>query len=365
MLIICAGMPRSGSTVQYQIVCEIVESLGLGMTMGWVEVPNQELLDSLENVAFRKDKFLVIKSHNYSNQVKTLVEVGKVKVVYVYRDLRDVAVSLANKFSKSTENAISRLSIQLNNYYLWTGIDKIMVSRYESMTNNLYDEVLKIANYLEVAVSNDLARSISSKLDINEQKQRIKKLEQNSSSVIKSSGNDVYDPVSQLHNNHINSGKWGQWKESLLKEQIEYIESLAFSWFVDRDYPLSTFKKDQKKTAMEHFKQAKKLKQYGDLLEAANSYRQAIMLSPRSFLYHYDLGRVLLKLGKIGYAINAYRHAIYLNPNSALSHQGLGLALSQAGQLDRAVEYYRQAVKIKPNTPRFENSLNLALSKQK
>ena len=71
MLIICAGMARSGSTVQYQIVCEIIESLSLGMTIGWVEVPSKEFLDNLENVAFRKDKFLVIKSHNCSNLLIT------------------------------------------------------------------------------------------------------------------------------------------------------------------------------------------------------------------------------------------------------------------------------------------------------
>jgi hypothetical protein len=132
MLIICGGMSRAGSTVQYQIVCEIIESLGLGMTIGWVDVPNKALLDNLENAAFRKDKFLVIKSHNFSTPIKTLVETGKVKVVYVYRDLRDVTVSLANKFAKSADNAISIwLSNELNNYYLWMDIgDKIVVSKY-------------------------------------------------------------------------------------------------------------------------------------------------------------------------------------------------------------------------------------------
>lgn len=364
MLIICGGMARSGSTVQYQIVCEIIESLGLGMTIGWVQVPNKELLDSLENAAFRKDKFLVIKSHNFSPQIKTLVEAGKVKVVYVYRDLRDVAVSLANKFAKSTDDAISRLSIQLNNYYLWNSIDTIMVSRYENMVTDLYSEVIKIANYLEVEVNEDLARSISSKLELSQQQEKIKLLNPNSP-VLKSSGNDVYDPVSQLHNNHINSGKWGQWKESLSKDQIEFIENWAFSWFVDRDYPLLTFKKDETKKAIQHFKQGRKLKTGGQLSEAANSYRQAALLFPTSYLYHYSLAEVLLKLGKIDYAVNAYRQAIYLNPKSALSHQGLGLAFSQAGQLNQAVEHYRQAVKIKPNTPRFENSLNQALAANK
>ena len=364
MLIICGGMARSGSTVQYQIVCEIIESLGLGMTMGWVQVPNKELLDNLENAAFRKDKFLVIKSHDFSPQIKTLVEAGKVKVVYVYRDLRDVTVSLANKFSKSTDNAISRLSHQLNNYYLWTNMDQIRVSRYENMVNDLYSEVLGIANYLEIELNHDLARSISDQLEINQQKQRVKKLDDDPY-VIKSSGNDVYDPVTQLHNNHINSGKWGQWKESLSQEQIEFIENWAFSWFVDMDYPLSTFKKDETKSAIQHFKQARKLKRGGKLSEAANSYRQAIMLSPSSYLYHYNLGSVLLNLGQIDSAINAYRHAIYLNPASALSQQGLGSALAQSGQLNQAIEHYRQAVKIKPNTTRFENSLNQGLAASK
>ncbi|MDT9206682.1 MAG: hypothetical protein P5682_26665, partial [Limnospira sp. PMC 1243.20] len=81
MLVFCGGMARSGYTVQYQIVCEIIESLGLGMTIGWVNVPTQEFLENLENVAFRQDKFLIVKSHNYSHPIKTLVETGKVKVV--------------------------------------------------------------------------------------------------------------------------------------------------------------------------------------------------------------------------------------------------------------------------------------------
>ncbi|NET28270.1 hypothetical protein [Okeania sp. SIO1I7] len=50
----------------------------------------------------------------------------------------------------------------------------------------------------------------------------------------------------------------------------------------------------------------------------ANSYRQAIMLSPRTSLYHYNLGEVLLKLGKTNYAINAYCYAVYLNLKSTL-----------------------------------------------
>jgi len=207
------------------------------MTIGWVNVPTKEFLENLENIASRKDKFLVIKSHNFSAEVKALVVADKARVVYVYRDLCDIAVSLANKFTKSTEDAISSLGEQLNNYYLWTGIDKIMVSRYENMANDLYNEVLKIANYLEVKVNSDLAKTISNKLELSKQKQRIKDLE-NISYVMKGLGNDVYDPVSLLHNNHINSGRWGQWKECLSKEQIEDIESSAFSWFVDRDYPL-------------------------------------------------------------------------------------------------------------------------------
>lgn len=355
-------MPRSGSTVQYQIVSEIIESLCLGMTIGWVNVPTKEFLEYLENVTVRKDKFLVIKSHNYSLPIKTLVEIGNAKVVYVYRDLRDVTVSLANKFAKSTDDAISRLKTHLNNYYSWTGIETIMISRYENIVEDLYSEVLRIANYLEIKINSDLARSISNKLELSQQKQRIKNLE-HSSNVIKTSGDDIYDPVSQLHNNHIHSGKWGQWKDSLSQEQLEFIETWAFSWFVDRGYPLSTFKKDKNKTAIEHFKQGRILKQNGKFVEAANSYRQAVMQSPNSYLYHYNLGEVLLKSGKTDYAINAYRHAIHLNPKSALSHQRLAMALSQAGKINQAIDHYRQAVKIKPNTPRFETSLNLELSK--
>lgn len=48
-------------------MCEIIEFLSFGMIIGWVEVFSKEFLDNLENVVFRKDKFLVIKFYNCFN----------------------------------------------------------------------------------------------------------------------------------------------------------------------------------------------------------------------------------------------------------------------------------------------------------
>ncbi len=61
-LIICAGMIRSGSTLQYQVVSDLVEQRGLGQRAGFVESKTfSNVRARLENA----DGLTVIKVHEY------------------------------------------------------------------------------------------------------------------------------------------------------------------------------------------------------------------------------------------------------------------------------------------------------------
>lgn len=347
-------MVRSGSTVQYQIAVELIESHNLGMTIGWISNPDAEILAVLQSATKRRDKYLILKCHDYTAAAGQLVQLGVAKAVYIYRDLRDVAVSLGHKFFESVDAALASglLERSLANYYGWTSTRKLMVSRYESMMDDLRQEVTDVASYLKVNCSEGKISKIAEKFSIDAQKQRIEAFNYKKHGIA-GSADDAYDPVSQLHNRHIQSGAWGQWKEALTQEQIASIEHLAFSWLVDREYPLLTFQfdKSSKQSAEDYYKQGQSLHDKGDHSEAIAACRQAIVLNPKKPNFHHFLGKLLFEVGDYGAATLAYRHALSLKPKSHSYRCSLGKALVQANHLAEAVDVYEFAIQARPNEP--------------
>jgi tetratricopeptide (TPR) repeat protein len=323
-------MNRSGSTVHYQIVVDLIESNHLGMSIGWIDNFNSQALETLQNAIARKDKFLVIKCHRYTPTAAALVEAGLAKAVYIYRDVRDVAVSLSRKFFPSIEAVLSDRALEssLENYYGWTSLPNVMISQYELTIGNLSQEVIKIAKYLGISIEKK-ARSIAQKLSIEEQQKTIQNFNNSSVRLKTGIGDDYYDPVSQLHNRHIYSGQPNQWKDVLSVEQITSIENLAFSWLIDRGYPIATLQIDPSQSASAYFKSAEKLRREPNFAEATRLYKQAILINPKSSQYHHQLGKVLAEQNHFAQAISAYRHAVSLKPNSWLYLQSLETALIQ------------------------------------
>ena len=358
-------MPRSGSTLQYQIVTEIVESTGKGMTIGYVDKITPAFVEYFKDISYREDKFLVVKCHNYTSEVKNLAQHSNIKFFYSYRDIRDVVVSLGNKFLNSTNEVIKKdkASYHLYNYYQWTSLKNIFISEYNSLVQNMSEEIIKIAKYLQQEITLQAVQFISEKFSLDNQIKKIKTIE-NLKQGIQNSKNDIYDPVSQLHNNHIRSGKSEQWKQELSSEQIEYLENLAFSWLIDRGYNLSTIYRDKSQTAPKYAIQARNFMRKSNYIKAETSYKQAILSNSYVPFYHYGLGSSFFEQNKINEAVNAYRYALYLKPNSALFNYSLGVALYRKGNFAEAIAYYRKAIKLQPNSSRLQNKLGEVLLQQ-
>ena len=94
MWVFCCGMVRSGSTVQYQLTAEIVESVGVGRALGCAE---REQFSQLQTQYMGEKGFLVVNCHKYFEEAAELISEGEAKAVYIYRDIRDVIVSIMNK----------------------------------------------------------------------------------------------------------------------------------------------------------------------------------------------------------------------------------------------------------------------------
>jgi tetratricopeptide (TPR) repeat protein/capsular polysaccharide biosynthesis protein len=104
-----------------------------------------------------------------------------------------------------------------------------------------------------------------------------------------------------------------------------------------------------------HYNLGYVLHQQGDLLGAAQNYRQTIALTPDYATAHHNLAVVLDAQGLQTEAIAHYTQAIALQP-SARAYNNLGCALTKQGQLSEAIAAYQQAIALQPNwsTP-FDN----------
>ena len=87
-------MRRSASTLQYNIVKEILDSNNSGITLGYYE--HDQIYSEL--LKYPKENFVLAKTHDYFPEAKKLNEEGKLKVIFSYRDIRDIIVSAMHKW---------------------------------------------------------------------------------------------------------------------------------------------------------------------------------------------------------------------------------------------------------------------------
>src|SRR5580692_10544334 len=105
MFIICCGMLRAASTLQYQIASDLVERAGLGQRVGWLEGGDLERAVGGND---RKGQLLVLKTHSYDSALGGMLDAGDARALYSYRDLRDVSVSACRKFGMDFDTFMAK-----------------------------------------------------------------------------------------------------------------------------------------------------------------------------------------------------------------------------------------------------------------
>lgn len=239
MWVFCGGMQRAGSTVQYQITAEIVERLDAGKRLGYLLAQDMERMLEEQGAS---ERYVVVKTHDYYKELQKIVNRGDAKIVYIYRDIRDVVVSLLRKTHRKYWRFMlsGDLDNLLHEHDLWINNRKIHVARYENMVEDLIGEVLSIAAFLELSISRNLAQQIAQKLSLDEQKKTIQSYDYESEYL--AVGKKHQHKVSSetlLHDNHIYSGAVEQWKNDLSPLQTGIIELFAFDWLVKNNYKIS------------------------------------------------------------------------------------------------------------------------------
>ena len=220
--IFCCGMKRSGSTLHYNLVSDIVEGSLKGDRLGYIKTWQDFEVIAKENYN-SNDSLGIIKSHEYFDQMRELESSQRAYFIYIHRDIRDVAVSLLNKLQlksqtitfQSIQNSIEK-ALKLH-YQFQNNIKNLYSISYEQVISNLEVEVYRLANFLGIKIDKILAKQISANRSLENQKENLKTIKYNDPNKIEN-----YDPETLLHPSHINSGKIGQWQNTLTKKHFYY-----------------------------------------------------------------------------------------------------------------------------------------------
>lgn len=101
--------------------------------------------------------------------------------------------------------------------------------------------------------------------------------------------------------------------------------------------------------AQAKFRQGLALHEKGQLAQAGELYRAALLIDPLHAESIHHLGILALQSQDYGYALQYIRQSIHIAPGNPAAYSNLGMALEDTHQPEAALEAYDQAIALKPD----------------
>ena len=238
MIIVCCGMPRSGSTLQFNIVWQVMESAGLGRRVDWrIGSAWERASEELAAMA-REQQSHVIKIHAVPEALKAIADEAphRIRFAYVHRDIRDVVVSLQSKFGYSVTKAIRRIgsSVELEEWLARRPPGHVLVQDYERLLTRLPEAVGEVARFFGAELSAPEIARIAAELDINKAyaRSRARKVPfegiRRRLNFLLGRKTAFADDELMLHPGHVSEhrGQIGIWRERLTGNDLAAVESM-------------------------------------------------------------------------------------------------------------------------------------------
>jgi hypothetical protein len=239
-IVFCAGMPRSGSTWQYQVVSHLIEQYRAGLRGGFLE--SVEDFERIEEQTTGRTPWLTLKTHVGFPPYADALRDGRALAVYSYRDIRDVAFSLMHKMRLSFDEIVRTFQLTqcLSDHAFWTKQTGVLCQRYETIVSDPARCVSEIADFLGLPVTDEEAQRLAATYSLDANRLRMQKL----TDQFRDKGINLNDPAqatlhdehSQLHWNHIREGRVGGWRAEATPEQVAILARDCGLWLIENGY---------------------------------------------------------------------------------------------------------------------------------
>lgn len=238
MWVFAAGMFRSGSTLQFQLISAMVERAGRGRRMPWA-VP--EAFGGLATEHDASDELMVFKTHVCKHPMRERLADGRAKAISVHRDIRDIVVSGAQKRGVEPDVAYCRETVTgvMACVEGWSRSQGILELSYTALTESTADSCLRMAAFLGIPMTPSEAEGLAEEFGPDRQRARIERAVADDALVAPHPEWDARCvPGEQLHVNHLADGATGKWRGVLSVEAVGVIEDIAGAWMHSRGYRL-------------------------------------------------------------------------------------------------------------------------------
>jgi hypothetical protein len=248
MLVVCNGMIRSGSTLQYNLVRNLVEKVEAGRGHGFFN-QEAELEDYLTEWS-QDEKYHVIKTHAVHSKTADIAATGSARVFYTYRDIRDVAVSAKRAFKIRRQSTLLKaLDQAVRNHYQIKSISGVMCQRYEDVTIDMPAAANAMADFLGLETTEAAISEIVEQCSLEKARQisahvserwgvTLKLLPWLHKAGIRVAAYDKNDTL--LHYNHISehAGAIGSWRTQMPKHESDLLTNRYEQWLQEEGYSL-------------------------------------------------------------------------------------------------------------------------------
>lgn len=241
MIILCAGMFRSGSTWQYQVALELASRLGQPVTAHGCLHPG--VLAQFVSSPESQRETHVIKIHDVDDSLTCLTRRDDLRVLYSYRDIRDVVFSLMHKTASSFEQVVQDeryIERCLAADAFWSGLPADVVQRYERWLDDPIPDIVLLGAAIGIALTEDERVGLIERYGMSAQKARVeaiaRQFQDQGVDISKPEHATLFDPESLLHWNHIRNGDIGGWRTLATPEQREVLRDKCGEWLIARGY---------------------------------------------------------------------------------------------------------------------------------
>ena len=269
MLIICNGMARSGSTYQYNLAKLFIEGAGTGRAHAYIAPEAADTPLSVADERFarwvRSDVWHVVKTHRMHPLVPQMVTEGRVRLLYIHRDIRDVAVSQKRVWGMHGDDLVQSLDKLIRVYEDVREIrelapEYVLWQRYGDLMDEPEAVAEEIRRFLGIRISEADYRDIVDECSLGAVKERcgvverdlrrrvdqLRKQDPRKAAVFlqaigRGHGNASvvwHDTERLLLYNHISKddGATGVWKHVLPTKEAKLLTERYTNWLTDAGY---------------------------------------------------------------------------------------------------------------------------------
>lgn len=228
MLLQCAGMIRSGSTLQYNIAKRVLELTAAGEHIH----ANEDIVRRIRQALDDPHRIYVNKTHKYQPMFLSRSDFasGRAKITMIYRDIRDIVASHL-KFKK--RSTFAGVMVDLEDWTTHAERDwfeavpenmRLRV-RYEDIAHDIKNHALLIAKFLGLALTVAQAEQIAAELHIERVRQETRK-------------QSNMNAHTHCGVEHVHDGSAGWYREVLTAKQIATIEDRVGDWLTANGYQI-------------------------------------------------------------------------------------------------------------------------------